>query len=130
MVSVGFANPPVGNTELPVTNTFGAMCIRLSASTTPRRGSLCIRVVPMWCQLPMIRSAHTASGSSGRYTVPAPLLASPLPMISRLSRMLRRSAGFTCQSSCAIGMPSRSCSGRIVTLLSRSGVCSPRPMIS
>ncbi len=47
IVSVGFAVPPVGNTELPATWRFSMPCILQSPSTTPRFGSACMRVVPM-----------------------------------------------------------------------------------
>jgi len=45
-VSVGFAAPAVGNTDEPTTNRFSTAWTRSVSSTTPRRGSACMRVVP------------------------------------------------------------------------------------
>ena len=46
IVSVGFAYPMVGNTELPATETFSTSKSRQSTLTTPRSGVDAMRVVP------------------------------------------------------------------------------------
>ena len=47
IVKVGFAKPPVGNTDEPTTKRFVMPCIRQLLSTMPDRSSSAMRVVPM-----------------------------------------------------------------------------------
>ncbi len=118
MVSVGFANPAVGNTELPATKRLAMPCTLPSASTTPRSGLTCIRVVPMWC-FPPKASLLQCSRSSGKRSSKRP---SPALLSSASSRwkprcILSTSSSPRRHSTCGSGRPRASSSSDRVTRL-------------
>ena len=139
MVKVGFANPPVGNTEDPATKRLVMPCTRQSLSTTPAAASLAIRVVPMWWQ-PHVDQVPW-SGAAGAHGHGQPGSMSVLVSIPQRRRtsaatigtdltMLSQSCALVRHHKLTLRRPSLSTLSLRVIRLSGFGPCSARTKMS
>src|SRR5215213_4350462 len=105
-------------------------CTLQLLSVTPCLGSLCILVVPMWCQPPPNCDGHALSCSlcshSSMRTRPMFALPACMPMTWYILRMLVLSSGVSCQCGIARGNPNASFDASSVMSDEGLGDCSMR----
>ena len=126
IVTVGVPAPEVGNTELPATNRLSMLWTRQCSSTTPRRGSRLIRVVPMWWpRIPCSGAGgQTASMAGCLRSRPRPSRSHSSAIASRVFAAVAISRPVVRQSIDTRGIPSASRSSASVTRLAAFGACS------